>query len=203
MKYTELRPTIKTGDLVFTAGNHLISKAIKESIGSRWTHLSMAVWGRDLGPTHEADRLYVWEATGKGVGEQDFAEASATPGADFLSRLLSPGAGDIMLRRLEVERTPEMLAALRAHCDEMRGRPYKIDKMQMLRCRYPWLGKNEQDLTSLFCWEAVAAAYQAMGLLPVDPPANTYPIWQFTSKYDSELPLLLGARLGEEISVQL
>src|SRR3712207_1882805 len=52
-----------------------------------------------------------------------------------------------------------------------------------------------------YCAEVVAATYTAMGLLEGDRPTNYYDPGKFWSGDD--LDLLLGARLGQEIEVQV
>jgi len=55
---------------------------------------------------------------------------------------------------------------------QVRGRPYKQDYWQLLRSVYQ---ANEQDdLSSLFCSQLIAAAYQALGLIPKDIPSNNF-----------------------------
>ena len=101
------------------------------------------------------------------------------------------------LRQLRAKRTPEMLAALCALRRELRGRPYESSKLEVIKAAYDGpLGRNDEDLSSLFCGELVAEAYQAMGLLPGDSPSSEYVPSDFSS--ERSLPLLQGARLGRE-----
>ena len=58
---------------------------------------------------------------------------------------------------------------------------------------------REAALETAYCAEVVAAAYQAMGLLPRDRAPSWYDPGRFWSGDD--LPLRLGARLGAEIEV--
>lgn len=196
MKYQNVRNSIQTGDIILSSGSSMFSKLIKEATGCKWSHVAMAVWGQDFGL--EPDRLFVWESHGPGVGETEFEKACYTPNTGFLSRITNYGAGDVAWRTLYTERTPQMLASLKAHCDMYRGVPYEESKVEMLKAvpwvkLIPWLAKNEQALKSQFCWECIAATYQAMGLLSYQQPANTYSNVDFASVMSLEL----GASLSE------
>lgn len=183
-KYENIRSQIRTGDIILSSGSSAFSKVIKEFTGCQWSHAALAVKGEDVGL--ESGRLYVWEATGRGVGEVDFEKACYTPNVDFLSRLTNHGAGDLAWRQLDTVRTADILLKLKAHMDEHRGKRYEEDKVQMI-CAVPWiaaipgLANHKQDLSTLFCWECVAAAYQAMGLLNDDYPACSYSNVDFAS----------------------
>jgi len=63
-------------------------------------------------------------------------------------------------------------------------------------------GRNQKDLTSLFCSELLAETYIRMGLLPEDPkhPSNEYTPKDFSSDAPATaLPLQKGAKLSKEI----
>jgi hypothetical protein len=111
--------------------------------------------------------------------------------------------GETAVRRLRVERSPAMRAALLAFYENVRGRPYQRRKLELLRATYDGLmGTNaREDLSSLFCSELVAAAYQRMGLLPKRPPSNEYTPADFSEERQPPLPLRLGATLDAEILV--
>jgi hypothetical protein len=96
-----------------------------------------------------------------------------------------------------------MRAALLAFYQEARGRPYERNRLELFRSVYDGpLGDNrKEDDTSFFCSELVAEAYQRMGLLPPNPPANEYTPHDFSSERKKPLPLQLGATLGPEVLV--
>jgi hypothetical protein len=83
----------------------------------------------------------------------------------------------------------------------MRGRPYERSTHEMMLSVYDGpLGRNRrEDLSSLFCSELVAAAYQRMGLLPPDPPSNEYTPKDFCTRRRKRLRLLGQATLGPEV----
>ena len=62
------------------------------------------------------------------------------------------------------------------------------------------LGHNEEDLSSLFCSELVAEAYQRIGLLTSAMPSNEYTPKDFAERRGLKLEK---GKLGEEISVEI
>ena len=65
-----------------------------------------------------------------------------------------------------------------------------------------FLENEEEDLSSLFCSELVAAAYKHMGVLNTTKPSSEFTPDDFTSARDSELVLNFG-RLEPEVHVEL
>lgn len=186
-----------TGDLILMSGWSLFAKIIKEAAGVPWSHTAILVRGGHVGLDEGA--LYAWEATGRGVGE---VPLKSTGPKDFFTRLTNPGAGDVAVRRLSWP-VPHLyalaLSKFRSHRLEMLGRPYETNKKEMLNAAFPWLGPilvgaTHEDLSTLFCWEATAAAWQAMGVLPPWKPANSYSIVDFLG---DKLPLEGFVHLGD------
>ena len=81
-----------------------------------------------------------------------------------LSERLKRYDGEVSVRLLDKKPTPEMhkeLSLLRA---EVKGRPYEKDRIELFKAAYEGpFGTNIEDLSSLFCSELVAEAYQRMG----------------------------------------
>jgi hypothetical protein len=88
---------------------------------------------------------------------------------------------------------------------DLLNRPYEKDKLELIKAAYDGpLGHNEEDLSSLFCSELVAEAYQKMGLLREPPkglPSNEYTPKDFSEK--KGLVLEKGASLSKEIPITL
>lgn len=82
---------------------------------------------------------------------------------------------------------------------ELRGKPYEKNTSELIRSAYDGpFGENIEDLSSLFCSELVAEAYQRMGLLDEDVPSNEYSPVDFSSEAKDGLALLRGAKLLKE-----
>ena len=98
---------------------------------------------------------------------------------------------------------------------ELGERPYEKKKLQLIRSAldfhqdyFTFLKNEEEDLSSLFCSELVAAAYQRMGLLEFDKTSddyktsNEYTPDDFTSRRDKRLRLRYG-KLEKEIYIKM
>lgn len=190
--YDAIRPQVDTGDLVLFSGKGGVSAGIKWFTGCRWSHVGMAV------RIHDWDILLLWESTTLSP-VADVGSGRARQGVQLtpLSERVKTYRGEMAIRHLAVERTPDMLAALRVFREEVKRRPYEQDKLELLRSAYegPLGTHGGEDLSSLFCSELVAEAYQRMGLLPATPPSNEYTPRDFCS--DTNLTLLQGS-LGPE-----
>lgn len=98
---------------------------------------------------------------------------------------------------------------------ELGERPYEKSKLQLIRSAldfhqdyFTFLKNEHEDLSSLFCSELVAAAYQHMGLLEFDKTlenyktSNEYTPDDFTSHRDEKLRLKYG-KLEKEIYIEM
>jgi hypothetical protein len=150
------------------------------------------------------DEPLLWEATGT-PGMADLVSGDQGGGVHLvrLEEWVARYGGDIAVRLLLAERTAERLEAFRAFFALVHGRPYERTYTQALRSVFDGflLRNRREDLTSLFCSELVAAAYQRLGLLPMEPPSNTYTPHDFGS--DGGLKLLGDASLGDEMMIHL
>ena len=87
-------------------------------------------------------------------------------------RLFSVVGAQLAVRRLCVERTEEMLDRLHAFVGKVRGRPFKKDLLDLARAAGHF--SMQEDMSSLFCSQLCAAAYQAMGLLSKNRPTTDF-----------------------------
>jgi len=78
----------------------------------------------------------------------------------------------IGVRRLQIARTPEFLLALSNFVEETKNRPYQINPVQYIKS---FIGSHDQDdLSSIFCSQLIAASYQKAGILSKEYLPNTY-----------------------------
>lgn len=75
--------------------------------------------------------------------------------------------------------------------DEVIGRPYKQDWIQLVRASYN--ANEEDDLSSLFCSQLIAAAYQRFGLISKEVCSNNFVPSDFATHFQGELK---GARMS-------
>ncbi|MGQ9499456.1 MAG: hypothetical protein ACUVQ6_03695 [Dissulfurimicrobium sp.] len=148
--------------------------------------------------------LFCWESTTLS-DIKDAETGKLTKGvqrvelSERLERCFAKGY-EISVRQLSKELTNNMILALNNFRHEVSGRPYETSKIELLKAAYDGLFcDNKEDLSSLFCSELVAEAYQKMGLLPKNPPANEYIPKDFSE--EKSLSLELGYSLLKEIDI--
>ena len=203
-KYEEIRGQLQTGDIVLFSGKSGMSEGIKWATFSEWSHVGMVVhMPPGAGPL--ADTVLLWESTSVD-NLRDALDGVARCGVQLvlLSDRVQIYPGSVALRRLSVHREPAMLDALSALRLKLRHRPFEEGRLELMRAALdgPFdLLPSSEDLTSLFCSELVAEAYQAMGLLPEHGsgrPSNEYTPQDFAG----DLPLLRGAILGPIVQIK-
>jgi hypothetical protein len=195
-KYLGVRDQLNTGDIVLFSGTGPIATLAQWVTKTKWSHVGMVVLC-DPG-------VLLWESDGLGDFE-DIESGAERRGVRLvsLSERLKRFQGEVWARSLEVVRTPEMLAALASLRQEVRGRPYEDDAIELIDAYYDGpFGQNTEDLSSLFCSELVAEAYQRMELLAEPPggqPSNEYTPIDFSE--ERTLALLKG-KLGHEFQLK-
>lgn len=199
--YDEVREKLDTGDIVLFSGKGLISMGLKIGSLCTWSHVAMVV------RVKEPDVALLYQTTPV-CKAKDFFEGVLKNGVqvNVMSEAVNGYNGKVAVRHLSVVRTPEMLNALSRFRQEVRNRPYEEHIIQMVKAVWDGpLGHVEEDLSSLFCSELVAEAYQRMGLLPSNESGGS-PCSEYTPKnFSTEgggIELLLGATLGKEIVIR-
>ena len=195
MSYEDVRSAIETGDIVLFSGTGGISHGIKLVTNSRWSHVGMVL----RLPASRA--VFLWESTTLS-NLRDAVDGRAKKGVQLvlLSERLRTYDGAVSLRHLQDHAvSEEAYGRLMRLREEVRNRPYEQDRIELVRSAYDGpLGDNAEDLSSLFCSELVAEAYQALGLL--SPPPEGLPSNEYTpSDFARGIALRSGASLGEEI----
>jgi hypothetical protein len=195
-QYADVRSDLKTGDLVLFSGASFFSSVIKWAIGGKWSHVGIVVRSPKF-----PERVLLWESTTL-ADLADIETGKKQHGVQLvpLSERLKGYNGEFKLRPLDKPITPEMDAALTQLRANLSGRPYEESKLELVRSAFKgWFGRwRGERLNSLFCSELVAEAYQAMGLLPQQPPSNDYTPRDFARK---NRRLLGGYALGKIIPV--
>lgn len=202
MKYSDIRTQLKTGDILLFSGKGAISEGIKFFTLSRWSHVGIVY--RLADPLDPQGSVFCWESTT--LSElQDAETGRLTRGvqrvelSERLERCFARGY-EISVRALTRTLTEDMIRALNAFRHEVSGRPYETSKLELLKAAYDGVfGNNKEDLSSLFCSELVAEAYQRMGLLPETTPSNEYTPKDFSSEH--RLVLQQGFALQNEVTI--
>ena len=150
----------------------------------------------------------------------DIETGKVTQGVELIPlkhKILSGWYNRVAIRRLVVSESErvEMTQHLFQFKEELGERPYEKSKLQLIRSAldfhqdyFTFLKNEEEDLSSLFCSELVAAAYQRMGLLEFDKTSenyktsNEYTPDDFTSRRDGRLRLQHG-KLEKEVYIEM
>lgn len=201
MKYEDIRKDLKIGDIVLFSGKGGISHGIKLVTNSKWSHVGMVLRLPD------SKAAFLWESTIL-CNLKDAIDGKAKRGVQLvlLSDRLRTYDGEAAIRHLQNhEIDTDEYRKLMELRENLRNRPYEKDQLELIKAAYDGpLGHNEEDLTSLFCSELVAEAYQEVGLLkepPLGLPSNEFTPKDFAEKRG--LVLESGASLGVEIPVEI
>ncbi|TQM79726.1 hypothetical protein FHX81_2036 [Saccharothrix saharensis] len=193
----------RTGDVWLFRGSSVADRAIRVTTNSPVNHVGMTVAVEDLPPLMwhaELGRSLpdVWTGTHhRGVQLHDLRDAVLVWARKYGQRA--------WLRQLDRPTTREQDDAVLKTVARLNGTPFPSTARlasRWLRGRLPNLRKSsDATLETAYCAEVVAVTYEAMGLLPSGRRANWYDPGRFWS--GDELDLSDGARLGEEIAVEI
>ena len=169
--YERVRDELNTGDLVLFEGTSFFSRLIQRASGSKWSHVGMVM------RLPEYDYLALYESTGGGA-LRDLVSGVPTKGVQLvpLSEKIRTYPGRVAIRNLiDAGLIAEDFRALTELRKELRGRPYEKSALELIRAAHDSPGEvTNEDLSSLFCSELVAEAYQRLGLLTDRKPSNEY-----------------------------
>ena len=188
----------RTGDVWLFRGRSAADQAIRAVTNAPVNHVGMAVVLDDLPPL-------MWHAE-LGRGLVDVWSGSHHRGVQLhdlraaVERWVREYDQRAWLRQLEPQVTPAMEDAALRTVARLDGTPFPSTAALAGR----WFRgrvRRPAPVESTYCAEVVAATYQEMGLLDRQRPTNYYDPGRFWS--GDALRLLAGARLGEEIRVDV
>ncbi len=186
-RYEEIRDDLKTGDLILFSGKGAFSNIIKLFSGGKWSHIGMVIRLPDFD-----DAVLLWESTTlTNISDIEFNRSIKGVQLNALSERISRYEGDVSLRPLSSPIGKSMFNKLSHLRHKLSRRPYERDELELLRSVWDGIaGTNTEDLSSVFCSELVAEAYQSMGLLPEPPiglPSNEYTPLDFSEARELKL----------------
>jgi hypothetical protein len=197
MQYKIIREELKTGDVILFSGKGGISDLIKWFSNSRWSHVGMVIQLQGM------NMVLLWESTTlSNITDLDTGRAIRGVQLVGLSERINSYDGEVAIRQLNKPVGLAREAALGVFRSQVAGRPYEENKLELLGAGIDGIfADNVKDLSSLFCSELVAEAFQIMGLLPNHIPSNEFTPADFGSQIDKPLNLLDGFSLGTEITI--
>ena len=179
------------------AGRTNLSAGIKWFTTSRWSHIGMVV------RSHERLSPMLWESNRVAAVPDllDRRHKSGVQLVDFGERI-AVEKGPIAVRRLNRAVSRPMKVALEDLLEVLADRPYERNILELVRAAWdgPFGHIRSPNLSSVFCSELVAEAYQVMGLLTPHrlggAPSNEYTPYDFSAA--GRLRLVGGWALGAE-----
>ena len=161
MKYNELRPLLKTGDLVFFSGKSISSRLIRLASRSRWSHVGMLV------RCPATDAVMLLEST-KREGGGIIQGALQGVHLMLMSEKLREYHGEVWVRQIRRAIPTGRLNGI--HNEDM-GKPYERSLLQLVATVLPF--RVPERPRSIFCSELVARALHKAGW-PMRLPVNEY-----------------------------
>ncbi|MBF0271338.1 MAG: hypothetical protein HQL98_04550 [Magnetococcales bacterium] len=215
-EYLKHRNNLKTGDILLFSGRGPTSWMIRLGEWSKWSHVGMVI-KNDIG-------LFSWESTTLS-NIKDASDGKEKMGVQIvsLSERIKRYDGEIAYRSLAIPKgikieeeettgdgiTRGMEKKLWEIRQQLRDRPYEKHKLELIKSLIDVLpgSTNKEDLSSVFCSELVAEAYQSMGLLPPNEPSNEFTPRDFSCAGRINKKLLakepFRASLGDEIYIKI
>lgn len=169
MEYEIAKRDFRTGDILLFSGTGFISKLIQIYSRSRWSHVGVIVDIPEYG-------LTLWESTTLSKCKDVFSNKSRKGfQVASLKKKIQCYEGDIAVRHLNYEVTQhDMHKLMHLLRTELIGKKYERNLFQLFLSGIPWFGNKYEDLSSLFCSEAVTEVYQNLGLIGNGRPSNNY-----------------------------
>jgi len=169
VKYHEIRMAMKTGDLVLFSGEGFVSNLIKLATRSKYSHVGMVL------KINQFDFIALWESTTLNSAGDINGQYVKGVQISQLSARIDDFEGEVYWRPLQWPIGHDGLLKLAQLRQELKGRRYETSENELFKSVYDGiLGNNEHDLSSVFCSELVAEAYQTVGLLSADRPSNEF-----------------------------
>eukprot|EP00731_Ephydatia_muelleri_P014196 Em0007g1506a len=200
--YDHVARTIQTGDLLLFSSLKTTSSLIKLFDHAVFGHVGIAC------RLETTDEIYVWES--KPYCIEAGVIIDGVQMAPLRYRITNGWCNTAAVRNITGLKTPQrqaMLNKMAAFMKETHGRPYDKNRLHLLLSALDLLDEpisllklNEEDLSSVFCSQLVAAAYQRMGLMEACKPANTYTPEDFTTSRHFQVT---EGTMGPEVYIDL
>jgi hypothetical protein len=196
--WRELAPELQTGDLVFFESRGIPSKTIRWYTKSQYSHLGMVVLPKDIDESDVGNVVLMVESHPNVRDRKDY-RGEVVHGVQIgtvASKLELSSYKRIAVRKLVVNRTPEMMEILKHFLAETRNLPYTSNFVEVILAGGTGrFGVNESHLNSMHCTGLIAEIYIRWGLLPENIASNNY------SPFDIEAMSLLRGYFTEDIQI--
>lgn len=232
MTYEQIRPSLKTGDVMILKGEAAVSRGIMFFCAlCRWAASGFKKWQwgyshvlmiviLTVGQINEllhsgklsretADWLRK-RRTGENGCKYDLTmawESTLQDGSKGvrlvpLSHIIDTYKGRIFIEHLVCQRTPGMMEVLWEYIEEKINWPYEKHPIELAMSAIKSPYIQKVDNSDFSCSELVANSFQIMRLLPWYPPANDYVPDDIVCGGRLAKRLLKGAMITKEIEIQ-
>ena len=177
-RYDDVKKTLQTGDILLFSSGELTSWGIRIITNSPWSHVGMVIRSKEL---EGREKLYIWHSVQQNI---DFTRDILTetnkqgPQLNNLRTMIKHSAGAVYVRRLHhVQPTfaiGDPIVNLRAYFEKTAKKDYEQNFFELARSQLdaPIIGKNEEDMSSVFCSELMASTYREFGYM-ANPGTNS------------------------------
>jgi hypothetical protein len=210
VSYDAVESSLATGDILIFHGASGESLTIEDKTHLPFSHAAMVV------RPHPRKPPLVWQANPGAITKDTFTKTTHGGAQLALLRpalidMSNPAYGDTpYLRRLRISRPPEFETVVMWAISGLDGTPFP--KLQLLLKQWSLGAKKHVATTdtTFFCSELVAHTFMLLGLLPFDPPPNSYAPGDFSVEFfqrrgrravdhATALPWMRGASLGPQL----
>jgi hypothetical protein len=150
--YENLRPELKSGDILFCSGEHIISLAIRGLTQSPWSHVGIVLRSKSL------DRVLLLESV------EDMG-VRLTPLSKYVVDYDKgkPYKGDLVIARIKGLKARDIIEMARLGVDEL-TRPYDVNEIARVLARIALSkGKTKRD-REYICSELVHECFAHAGI---------------------------------------
>jgi hypothetical protein len=201
MDYKDIEADLRTGDVLLFGATYEESQVIEQLTGYPFSHCGMVARFPDLD-----NKLYFWEAVSTSrafpdpIDKLDHFGARVVALRPLLAYYTPYTNNQFTWRRLQAVWTPALQTAFENFVKQTDDRPFPTDAQMLINYVLGHYRNVDSGTDVMYCAQLVAATFQALGLLPLDPPTNYYAPADFSS-LGQRVPMLHGASLGPDTVV--
>jgi hypothetical protein len=201
MDYKDVEASLQTGDVLLFGATYEESEVIEQLTGVPFSHCGMVARFPDLD-----NKVYFWEAVDASRAFMDPIDKLSHFGArvvelrPLLSYYTPYTNNQFTWRRLQAVWTPALQTSFENFVKATDDRPFPSVQQMLINYVLGHYRNVNTGTDVMYCAQLVAATYQALGLLPLDPPTNYFAPADF-SALAQRVPMLNGASLGPDTVV--
>ena len=165
--YSQIRPAMRTGDVIAFSGKSRVSQIIKWKTGSPYSHVGI-VLDNNISGGFGHSVLLMESTTLNNLPDSKSGELIKGVQMHFLSRRIETYNGEICWFGLQEKLTEAEAFAMQSWLREVHSKRVRYDALQAIGAGadlLDWIPgiENDEDFASLFCSELVGRALQIAG----------------------------------------